>query len=585
LWFLVAAAAALRVGYVLAQPAADPTWNRPLLDGAIYLDWARGLLAGKPPAGAYYQAPLYPWALWTWLRVCGERYQLLYLAQQALVVAAALLAARAVRPAAGRPAAAAAAALLLLYAPTTYFPSRPLAEALALFLLLAALACVVAPGSRAAAAAGLLAGLAALARANLLLLPPLWVGLELYAGRARRALVLLAGVLVVVAPVTLRNRAVSGHWVPVAANAGLTAFHGNGPGAQGIFTAPPGFSGDPATQREEARVLASARAGRPLDAVEADRFWGREALRTRLDDPAGTLALVARRALLLVDTYEHGLDYPPALDENPLRLTWRLPRAAEIGLVPLGLLLGLAAAGLWLRGFAGTGGGAVWGTLLACAATPLLFYVSSRYRLPAAAVLCLPAGIGLAALLEARREPARFRSACFVVLAVTLASLAVPSGALRRVEQAAAWSNRAGAHLIDGDLAQARTAAERAIELDPRRASARYNLGLVFEAEGRMTQAMQAYREALEREALLVPAAHRLAALLIEQGQPAEALAVARRILLLRPDCAPCWSDNVLARLALGDLAGARRAAEEAQRHGVALEPAIAARLAGEAGS
>jgi hypothetical protein len=51
---VLAAGAALRIAYVLAQPGYDPRFAQPLLDGQYYLDWARSLAAGGAgPGGAF----------------------------------------------------------------------------------------------------------------------------------------------------------------------------------------------------------------------------------------------------------------------------------------------------------------------------------------------------------------------------------------------------------------------------------------------------------------------------------------------------------------------------------------------------
>ena len=84
-------------------------------------------------------------------------------------------------------------------------------------------------------------------------------------------------------------------------------------------------------------------------------------------------------------------DGGPSLDANPLR--WAAP-------VPFCVLLGLAVAGATLRGWRGTGGWLVWGMVLACAASPVVFYVASRYRLALAVALCLPAGAGAVSLVQ-----------------------------------------------------------------------------------------------------------------------------------------------------------------------------------------
>ena len=79
--------------------------------------------------------------------------------------------------------------------------------------------------------AGLLIGLSCWLRANALLLAPF---LALAAvpflfkrgGRVRPALALVAGALLAVAPLTLRNAVVYGHFIPVSLGAGQTLVEG-----------------------------------------------------------------------------------------------------------------------------------------------------------------------------------------------------------------------------------------------------------------------------------------------------------------------------------------------------------------------
>ena len=181
-WVLLAillAGAALRLAYVAAQAAHDPWFANPAFDGAYYLNWARAWAGqGGGPDGAFYLAPLYPWLLSWWLRAGGESFGLLYLLQHGLGLATAGLIAVAGRRRLGEGAALAAAALYLLHAPLLFFASRPLGESLALFLLFAAVAAAWRAGPASGLAAGFLAGLAALARPNLLLVTLFWAAGE-----------------------------------------------------------------------------------------------------------------------------------------------------------------------------------------------------------------------------------------------------------------------------------------------------------------------------------------------------------------------------------------------------------------------
>ncbi|HKQ61650.1 MAG TPA: hypothetical protein VJS92_10165, partial [Candidatus Polarisedimenticolaceae bacterium] len=363
---VLAAGLLLRAAYLASQPAVDPTFDRPILDGRYYADWASALVAGTGPAGAFYLAPLYPYALSALWRLRGPDFGTLYALQHLLMLAAAGLLAAVARRRAGTGAACAVAGLYVLHHPLLFFASMPLGEPLALSLLALALYSAERETRAGAATAGLALGLAALARPNLLVVPVLWAAAELRAGRKLAAALLVAGVALPLVPAAVHNGLASGHLVLISSNGGMTAYHGNGPGAGGTFTQPAGFSGSLAGQREEATAIARERSGLPLDAVEADRWWGRQAWRERWRDPLGTARLVATRARLLADSREHGLDQHPRLDDDPWRPTFgfgrpnpvsrgKLPEL-EIPWVPFGLLLGLALAALVTAGEGGAGG-------------------------------------------------------------------------------------------------------------------------------------------------------------------------------------------------------------------------------------
>jgi tetratricopeptide (TPR) repeat protein len=573
---LLAAALAARVAYAIAGPGSDPTFTRPALDGAYYASWARGLAAGTgSPGGAFYLAPLYPHALAAFFAGFGERWVLLAIAQGAAGIAAALLLAALSRKHAGELAGLCTAALALAYHPLMFFGARPLGEALAIPLLALAVFLADRDGRAGAwGATGVVGGIAALARPNLLLVPA-----ALLVPLVRRrawipAAALAAGTLAAVLPVAVRNLAVSGHLVPISANDGITLYHGNGPGALGVFTPPEGFSGDPLRQRDEATSRASALSGRRLDAVEADRFFRREAVRVRLADPAGTAALAGYRVLLLLDDFEHGLDYAPFLDTNPFR--WSAP-------VPFALLAGLACAGLVALGARTSGGAAVWTAIAAAALVPVVFYVSSRYRLPFSVLLAVPAGAGASVLAGtvAAASPARRWGGLLAGLACALLSLCVPSGRLVRSETAGALANRGVAFQKQGDLAAAERDLRAALAIDASASAVWYNLAVVLEASGRGAEAERAYVEALSREPGHAESSGNLAALLLRRGDAEAAIPVLRRALASRPGSEVLWTNLVVALASAGRAEEARRAARDAAGAGVTLDPELLAAVGG----
>jgi tetratricopeptide (TPR) repeat protein len=564
----------LRALYVLAQPGTDPWFAVPQLDGATYLGWAQALAAGAPgPTGAYYLAPLYPWLLALLVRVGAGGPFALYALQQALSLATAALLALGIRSRVGSAGAIGAAALFLGYAPIEFFASRPLGETLAIALLVAALALgLTAKQPAALGAVGLLVGCSALARPNLLLVAFSWIAVEAVRRRPRRVLALAAGVALALLPVTARNVRASGHLVPISSNGGLTLYHGNGPGARGIYQPPDGFPRGLTTideQRDAAVRIARARTGRALDAVEADAYWGRAALEARIARPRESLGLLVRRVVLLLGNHEFGLDYPPLLDSNPWRSTLRLG-TAEIALVPWAALVGLAASALVRYGIRGTGGGWTWAALLACAATPVLFYVSSRYRLPAAGLLAIPAGRGLAGLVQPGSR--RGLGLALGLLAFAL-SVAAFDGALAREDAAGGRANRSVAWRHAGRMDAAEADARAAVETVPTSAWLRYNLGVVLMQAQRAQEAEAAYRESLRLEPDLADASANLGAMLFAQGRLAEATTVLRAAVVFPTAGLTCWTNLVSVLVANGDTQGARATIAAASAKGFSLPP------------
>jgi tetratricopeptide (TPR) repeat protein len=270
---------------------------------------------------------------------------------------------------------------------------------------------------------------------------------------------------------------------------------------------------------------------------------------------------------LTVAAREIGVDETPRIDDNP----WR--HGAP---VPFWALLGLAAAGVGSRGLRGTGGPAVWGAIAGTAVTTIVFYVSARYRLPLTALLSIPAGVGVAALVRPvdAGARARRRPAGALVLAIAAAWLA-PSAELARSADAIALGNRGAAWVRQGAVAAAERDLRRATTLDPAAAQPWYNLGVVLEREGRFVEAIEAYGRAIAVDPVHGPALGNLGALWVRAGRLDRAVAVLERAVVVRPDLRPGWTNLIVARFASGDAAGARAAANAAADAGISIDPGL----------
>ena len=104
-----------------------------------------------------------------------------------------------------------------------------------------------------------------------------WRSLAVARGAASATRVALAaGVALVLSPVAIRNRAVTGEWILVSSHGGLNFLIGNHAEATGGYAAPPGVTPTIAGQSADTRRVAEAAAGRALtDAQVSDHFYAR----------------------------------------------------------------------------------------------------------------------------------------------------------------------------------------------------------------------------------------------------------------------------------------------------------------------
>ena len=192
-------------------------------------DPARTGLLARPPGYPLYMAIVY--------RGLGRTFFAVQLLQNVLTAAGCVLLSAAVaRLIGGR--VGIAGGLVAAVSPHLAFSSNfILPDGLSAIPLLAALVLLAHahPGPRArwwvSAAAGALVGAGVWLRPNVMLLPPLLAVVVVLVARDRRralghAAALLAAAVLLVAPITLRNYAVFGEWVPVSINGGLTLWQG-----------------------------------------------------------------------------------------------------------------------------------------------------------------------------------------------------------------------------------------------------------------------------------------------------------------------------------------------------------------------
>jgi 4-amino-4-deoxy-L-arabinose transferase-like glycosyltransferase len=377
-WLAVAVGVAARLAFSLGYWVDKPLTH----DEREYLLLARNVAEGRgfahlqpdgtPVPGEHFgRAPVYPVFLAGVIRAAGvppeaepALLRTIRIVQAVLGGALVWLVAWLAGNAAGPKAAAAAGWLAAVYPPLVWTPAFVWSETL--FSVLA-LGCALALSlerrtPRVCAAAGVLAGAAALTRPAMLVFLPLTVLWLAWRREWRGAVLFSLACVLVITPWTVRNAREYGRVVLVASEGGITFWTGNHPLAVG--------EGDLAANPQLKRENVALRARHPgLTPEELEPIYYREALQFIRERPGAWAALMARKAFYTVvpvgpsyrlhSALYFGASVASYLAVLPFALMG-LARLARAGRLPAPLLL-LAASSLLVS---------------------LVFFPQERFRIP-----------------------------------------------------------------------------------------------------------------------------------------------------------------------------------------------------------
>jgi tetratricopeptide (TPR) repeat protein len=398
-------------------------------------------------------------------------------------------------------------------------------------------------------------GFLALTRENALVLAPVllgFVGVGGPRGVARRAAAwLVLGVLLVLAPVALRNWRMDGELQFTTAQFGPNFFIGNNERATGGYRPLVWGRGDPRFERHDATALAERAVGRSLTPGEVSRYWTDRALAFIRAEPGRWLRLVGRKTVLLTNRIE----LADAEDQYTYG-DWSTWLAVATPVLGFGLLVPVAMAGLVLA-WSQRATRLLAAMLAAYAATVVGTFVMARYRHPMLPLFLLVAVAGLPQLCAA--APRRRLLAVALALATGVpANWPVVSEATVR----AGSLYNLGRALQDepGRLDEAASYYRRALALDSGFALGHNNLGVLLQRAGRFDEAQAAFERALALEPDRADFVYNVAHLAAARGDAATAQALYERVLAMDPR-------SVDAHVNLGVLLQGQGRLDDALRH------------------
>jgi len=385
--------------------------------------------------------------------------------------------------------------------------------------------------------------------------------------RARRSVgVMMLAAVSIVGTCAVRNKIVSGDWVAISAQSGLSFYAGNHQGATGTYVNPGFIRPTHGGQDEDQRIAAEAIMNRRMSPAEVSRFWQSRGIRFIQESPGDYLRLVLRKARLFFqeteDAYDLDLlflkDEKDRLDFNPLMI-----------LFPMAILgMGFSRSQWRSRPF-------IIFLILSQLLMTMVFFLTTRHRATIIPVLLLFQSITVIWLIHQCRT-GRWVRCARVLLIIAIFAYTLPVIRMDKKVLTANRSAKAGAvYLKRGDLPEALRQYEIALTLNPEDSNTLYNLGNVYVAQNNLKQAARSYKEALQICPYNVDALFNLAYVAEQQGDPSHALLLYRQVEAYQPD-----TPDVLFRMAklYADSGNCPQAIELYQRM-IALEPNLEPKL------
>ena len=499
LFVILALALSLRVAHWW-DVREDPFFAHLVMDSEEYDRWASEIAEGDwLGSEVFFQAPLYPYFLGGVYTIFGHSLDAVYLIQILFSLLGIYALYRAGKKIAGEKVGLVAAAISALYGVYLFYDVQLLKESLAVtlvcFLLWILIEARESKGTALWILAGMISGLLALLRENTLLIAPFLILLALrprgkFPSFILRASVFILGIAIILVPVAFRNWKVGGSFLPTTFQGGVNFYIGNNPDATGTYQPLSPGKQVPSYERTEPIRLAEKELGRPLEPYEVSNYWLRKSLDWAKENPGDFMKLQAKKIGMFWSWYE----WPDAVDYYYVKqssLVYRLP-LFEFGSITL-----LALIGLWFskRRFE-----VLFPVLLFTVlwmASTVVFFLFSRYRLPAVPGLILIASLTFGFIFASWKEN---RRQSVIVLGLAVLVFVIPLFARHRPKQDLVFYNLALVYERIGNTALAEQNYKKAYSTNPDDFLSCVNLGNIAANEKRWTEALEWYQKAVAIE-------------------------------------------------------------------------------------
>ncbi len=543
LWFIFFLALTLRISYLLFIKNTYFFYGHPSDDVSYYKNWAAMIVFGESPTQAAFSGmPLFPYYLSCLFRICGGHWlavNVLNLILGSLNCVLIYLVAKKIfsQRCAQLAALLASTNFILIYYDWLMMPVTLLIT-LSLVILLA-LSGEEPRSFKDWLLLGFFIGIAALGDAKFLIFGALLLIYLLWTKRKgpviqiiKMILPLTLGMGLILGGVTLRNKIVSGEWIFITSQSGLSLYVGNNADASGAFENPGFIRPSHTGQDEDQRIFVEKALGKKISASQVSDFYRREAVNFITQHPGEYLRLLGKKFILFVSDAEQSHDIDLIL-QRPIKL--RLDWNPYILIFPLALF-GMTVSWKMNREtrFAIL---MVAGHFIYC----LIYFVTTRQRAPILPILLIFQSwtfVWIAQNLHERQYKTLFSP---VALVIFFAIFFRPQYLNATDFAFLNYSKRGSVYDEHKNFKASETAYLNALKIAPTDSNTLFNLGTSYTNQNKLEKAKECYIRSIHFGKFNVDATFNLGYIYEQTGETAKALEAYQEVLNITPDSADVY--------------------------------------------
>ncbi|NIM97448.1 MAG: tetratricopeptide repeat protein [candidate division Zixibacteria bacterium] len=501
---------AVKLIYLAQIESSLPFFSTPTLDELYHDTWAQqiasGDWAGNEP---FFRAPLYVYLLALMYKVFGHSLLLPRLFQMVLGSLSCVLVFFIAKKLFNGTVAILSAIMACFYAMLIFYDLQLLITSLLVFVDLVIIGLLIRAGEKPKSLnwllCGLVLGLSAIARPNILAFVPfilIWMFFQFKTALRTRAIltrwaILCAGVLLMIAPVGLRNYLVGKDLVLIAWQGGMNFYLGNNPDATGYTAASASIGRDLTGGIERTRTVAEQEVGRKLKPSEISGFWYKKGVDFILSQPLDWLKLMGKKTVYFWKGYEisNTQNVYTHKEFSPL---FDLLLGSGVVYLPFGLIGPLSIMGLLVSLKNPRKYLLLYLFILSYSASIIVFFVCSRFRMPVIPLLLMFSSFFLWWLfrkIKSKQSTSVLISLCAVAILVVVLNTRLENlvGDQRFADHYSLGASYQQLGRWDEAIQEYRTS----LEFRPNFAHAHHGLAYVYEKLDKIDLAIQEYGNAI----------------------------------------------------------------------------------------